>query len=86
MEVNAYLIWNVVVTLVLAPIWFSIRRNEKMIDEAKTSISHGQIEVAKLYVTKRDLAEDVSRLTQQTSIIDSINRLDAKVDSLLLEK
>lgn len=87
MEVNAYLIWNVVVTLVLAPIWFSIRRNEKLIDEAKTSMSHGQLEVAQMYVTKKDLAEDVSRiLTQQTSIIDSINRLDAKVDSLLLEK
>jgi len=87
MEVNAYLIWNVIVTIELAPIWFSIRRNEKLIDETKTSMSHGQLAVAKMYVTKKDLAEDVSRiLTQQTSIIDSINRLDAKVDSLLLEK
>jgi len=43
--------------------------------------------MGKLYVTKKDLAEDVSRILDQLrSVTSSINRLDAKVDSLLLDK
>tara|TARA_B100000427_G_C15517044_1_gene598643 strand:- start:3517 stop:3780 length:264 start_codon:yes stop_codon:yes gene_type:complete len=87
MEFSLLLIWNLVVTLILGPIWFSIRKNEKEIAINKTEIFTSRIEMGKLYVTKKDLAEDVSRILDQLrSVTSSINRLDAKVDSLLLDK
>jgi len=87
MEINPLIVWNAFITLVAAPILYGIRKNENENSELRLTLSEFRIETAKMYVTKKDLAEDVDRiLQQQTSIIDSINRLDAKVDSLLLDK
>ena len=87
MEFNLLLVWNLIVTLILGPIWFQIRKNEQDIDSNKAEIYSGQVEVAKIYVTKKDMAEDVGRILDQLSAMSSsINRLDAKFDSLLLDK
>ena len=87
MEISPLIVWNAVITLIVAPLYYTLRKNEKDIESLEEVVADFRVETAKMYVSKKDLAEDVDRtLIQLASIIDSINRLDAKVDSLLLDR
>ena len=68
MEISTYIIWNVFITLVLGPILYNIKQNTA---EAKT-----REEIARDYVTKQELKDDMTRL------MDRLEKLDEKLDKL----
>ena len=76
MEISAYIIWNVFVTLVLAPILFGIRQNSTEIKRQDILLNKTREEIAKEYVTKSELKDDMS------NIIDRIKLIDEKLDKL----
>ena len=76
MEVSPYIVWNIFVTLVLAPILFSIRQNSTELKRQDILINKTREEIAKEYVTKSELKDDMS------NIIDRIKLIDEKLDKL----
>tara|TARA_A100001234_G_C12465246_1_gene316916 strand:- start:386 stop:628 length:243 start_codon:yes stop_codon:yes gene_type:complete len=75
-EVSPYIVWNIFVTLVLAPILFAIRQNVTEIKRQDILINKTREEIAKEYVTKSELKDDMS------NIIDRIKLIDEKLDKL----
>ena len=71
-----YIIWNVFITLVLAPLMYSIRQNSSELKRQDILINKTREEVAKEYVTKIEVKEDMQNL------IDRFDRLDEKMDRL----
>ena len=57
MEVSPYIIWNVLITLVLAPIWFQIRQNATELKRQDILLNKTREEIAKEYVTKFELRD-----------------------------
>ena len=76
MEISTYIIWNVFITLVLAPILYNIRQNATELKRQDILIKKTREEVAKEYVTKQELKDDMSRL------MDRLEKLDEKLDKL----
>ena len=76
MEISPYIVWNIFVTLVLAPILFSIRQNSTELKRQDILINKTREEIAKEYVTKSELKDDMS------NIIDRIKLIDEKLDKL----
>ena len=76
MEFSTYIIWNVFITLVLAPIFYSIRANTSENKRLDILLNKTREELAGNYVTKLELADDIDR------ILDSIGKLEKKIDRL----
>ena len=76
MEISTYIIWNVFITLVLAPILYNIRQNATELKRQDILINKTREEVAKEYVTKQELKDDMSRL------MDRLEKLDEKLDKV----
>jgi len=76
MEVSAYIIWNIFITLVLAPIWFQIRQNSGELRRQDILLNKTREEIAKNYVTKNELKDDM------TILMDRIDKIGEKLDKL----
>ena len=76
MEVSPYIVWNVLITLVLAPIWFQIRQNATELKRQDILLNKTREEIAKEYVTKTELKDDMD------TIIDRMKKIDEKLDKL----
>ena len=76
MEVSAYVIWNVFITLVIAPIFYQIRQNTTEIRRQDILINKTREEIAKEYVTKTELRDDMGL------IMDRIDKIGEKLDKL----
>ena len=76
MEVSAYIIWNVFITLVLAPIFHQIRQNSSEIKRLSILLNRTREELAKEYVTKSELKDDMNL------IMDRIEKISEKLDKL----
>jgi hypothetical protein len=76
MELSAYIIWNVFITLVLAPIWFQIRQNSGELRRQDILLNKTREEIAKNYVTKDELKDDM------TILMDRIDKIGEKLDKL----
>ena len=76
MEITTYLIWNVIITLVLAPLLFSIRRNESEAKRIDILLNKTREEIAREYVTKQEVKEDM------TALMERLEKLHEKVDKL----
>ena len=76
MELSAYIIWNVFITLVLAPIWFQIRQNTSELRRQDILLNKTREEVAKDYVTKDELRNDM------TIIMERMDKISEKLDKL----
>ena len=76
MELSAYIIWNIFITLVLAPIWFQIRQNPSEIKRHDILLNKTREEIAKDYVTKDELKDDM------TVLMDRIDKIGEKLDKL----
>jgi len=74
--VSPYIIWNVFITLVLAPIWFQIRQNAAELKRQDILLNKTREEVAKEYVTKFELRDGMK------DIMDRIEKMDEKLDKL----
>lgn len=74
--VSPYIVWNVLITLILAPIWFQIRQNASELKRQDILINKTREEVAKEYVTKLELKDDFNLLMER------MEKLHEKVDKL----
>ena len=75
--VDAHVIWNILITVVLAPLGFLIRSvlsEQKRLD---ILVNKTREEVARDYVTRQAHNVEYSRL------MDKIDKLDAKIDKLI---
>ena len=76
MELTGYLLWNIFLTLVVAPILYSIRANTSELKRLDILLNKTREEVAKEYVTKQELKDDMSALMER------IQKIDEKLDKL----
>ena len=76
MELSAYIIWNIFITLVLAPIWFQIRQNSGELRRHDILLNKTREEVAKNYVTKDELRNHM------TIIMERMDKISEKLDKL----
>jgi hypothetical protein len=76
MELSAYILWNGFITLVLAPLFYTIRANTAENKRIDILLNKTREELAGNYVTKVELADDINR------ILESIGKLEKKIDRL----
>ena len=76
MELTPYLFWNIFITLVLAPILYSIKSNTAEAKRIDILLNKTREEIAKDYVTKQELKDDMNVL------MDRLEKLHEKVDKL----
>jgi hypothetical protein len=76
MELTPYLFWNIFITLVLAPVLYSIRQNASETKRIDILLNKTREEMAKEYVTKQELKADFDVL------ITRIDKLGEKLDKL----
>lgn len=79
MELSTYLVWNAFITLVLAPLLFSIRKNETELKRLDILLNKTREEIPSKYVTKEDQENDISRLFER------LDKLDQKIDKLIAQ-
>jgi len=75
-EVSAYVIWNVLITLIIAPVFYSIRQNSAELRRQDILLNKTREEIAKDYVTKTELRDDMGLL------MDRIDKIGEKLDKL----
>jgi len=75
-EVSAYIIWNVLITLIIAPVFYSIRQNTAELRRQDILLNKTREEIAKDYVTKTELRDDMGLL------MDRIEKIGEKLDKL----
>ena len=68
--------WNVLLTIVIAPIVYSIRQNFVELKRIDVLLNKTREEVAKNYVTKDEMESNTDR------VIRMLNELEAKLDKL----
>ena len=68
--------WNVLLTIVIAPIVYSIRQNFVELKRIDVLLNKTREEVAKNYVTKDEMENNTDR------VIRMLNKLEAKLDKL----
>mgnify|MGYP001382260066 FL=1 len=73
---SPYIVWNALITLVLAPIWFQIRQNASELKRQDILLNKTREEIAKEYVTKLELKDDMEL------IMDRIEKIGEKLDKL----
>ena len=76
MELTPYLFWNIFITLVLAPVLYSIRSNTSENRRLDILLNKTREEIARQYVTKNELKDDMGRL------MDRIDKIGEKLDKL----
>ena len=76
MELTPYLFWNIFITLVLAPVLYSIRQNTEEAKRLDILLNKTREEIAREYVTKNELKDDMGRL------MDRIDKIGEKLDKL----
>lgn len=77
MGLDGMMFWNIVMTLVFAPIIHSIRTNATELKRIDILLNKTREEVAKDYVTKNELTISIDR------VIDRLDKLDEKMDKLI---
>jgi hypothetical protein len=76
MELTPYLFWNIFITLVLAPVLYSIRLNTEEAKRLDILLNKTREEIAKDYVTKNEVRDDMGIL------MDRIDKIGEKLDKL----
>ena len=76
MEFDSHIIWNIILTLVIAPLAWWIRTSHDEIRRQDILLNKTREEIARDYVSKRELAEDMNR------ILDAIEKLNDKLDRI----
>ena len=76
MEISGYLLWNIFLTLVVAPILYSIRANTSENKRLDILLNKTREEMAKEYVTKKELSVNMDR------VFDTLDKIEEKLDKL----
>ena len=77
MELSFYVVWNIFVTLVIAPLFYSIRKNENESKRIDILVNKTREEMAKEYVTKTDSSYVMNQ------IVARFDRIEEKIDRLM---
>ena len=77
MGLDGIMFWNIMMTLVFAPIIHGIRTNATELKRIDILLNKTREEVAKDYVTKSELTISIDR------VIDRLDKLDEKMDKLI---
>ena len=77
MEIEmSHMIWNVILTLVLAPLAWGVRSTHDEMRRQDILLNKTREEIARDYVSKREMAEDMNR------ILDQLEKLNDKLDRI----
>ena len=76
MELSGYMLWNIFLTLVVAPILYSIRGNTAENKRLDILLNKTREEMAKEYVTKSELSDNMDR------VFDTLDKIEEKLDKL----
>ena len=76
MEFDSHIIWNIILTLVIAPLAWWIRTSHDEIRRQDILLNKTREEIARDYVSKRELEQDLNR------ILNAIQKLDEKLDRI----
>ena len=80
MELTLYLMWNVLLTLVVAPLFYTIRSNTSENKRVDILLNKTREEMAKDYVTKTELEGDMER------VFALLDKIEEKLDRLFEAK
>ena len=80
MELTPYLMWNVLLTLVVAPLFYTIRSNTSENKRVDILLNKTREEMAKDYVTKVELEGDMER------VFTTLDKIEEKLDRLFEAK
>ena len=76
MELSSLMFWNIFITLVLAPVLYSIRQNGSELKRLDILLNKTREEVATNYVLKSD-NKDIMK-----SVMERFDKLEEKIDKL----
>tara|TARA_B100001939_G_scaffold328787_1_gene324419 strand:- start:161 stop:418 length:258 start_codon:yes stop_codon:yes gene_type:complete len=76
MEVSSLMFWNIFITLVLAPVLYSIRQNGSELKRQDILLNKTREEIAKHYVTKPEVKSEMDL------ILERFEKLEEKMDKL----
>ena len=77
MDINPFFLWNVILTLIYAPLVYGIRNNATEMKRIDILLNKTREELPTRYVTKIDLLEDMERLFKR------LDNLESKIDRLI---
>ena len=77
MEISSLMFWNIFITLVLAPVLYSIRQNGSELKRLGILLNKTREEIAVNYVTKLD-NKDIMK-----SVMERFDKLEEKIDKLM---
>ena len=80
MELTPYLMWNVLLTLVVAPLLYTIRGNTSENRRLDIILNKTREEMARDYVTKTELEGDMER------VFAILDKIEEKLDRLFEAK
>ena len=76
MDVSPILFWNILLTLVVAPVLFNIRSNASEIKRVNILLNKTREEIPTLYVTKSQQQMDIGR------VLEVLDKMEQKIDKL----
>ena len=76
MELSSYIVWNIVLTLVVAPVMYAIRSNALELKRIDILINKTREEMAKDYVSRDTFEYDMAK------VIKALEKLEVKIDRL----
>ena len=76
MEFDSHIIWNIILTLIVMPLAWWIRTSHDEIRRQDILLNKTREEIARDYVSKRELEQDLTR------ILNAIQKLDEKLDRI----
>jgi hypothetical protein len=80
METNSLIFWNVVLSLIYAPLIYGIRQNLMEIKRIDILLNKTREELPRVYVTKSELRNDMDRLFKR------FDKIEEKLDSMTQTK
>ena len=72
-------LWNMVLTAFLGLLGWSLREKSEEINRLQILLNRTREEIAKEYVTKADVHNDINR------VLDRLDRLETKIDTFIRE-
>ena len=75
---TTWIIWNIIVTLVVAPLIWNIRQNQEELKRQGVLLNRTREEIARIYVTKDELENNMER------IMRILNKLESNLINCLM--
>ena len=80
MELSSYIVWNIVLTLVVAPVLYAIRTNSTELKRLDILINKTREEMAKDYVSRDTFEYDMAK------VMKVLEKLEQKLDRLFQQE